>query len=200
MPRPICSKCERALKVCLCQWITPIENRVSLGILQHPSEVTQVKGTAKIAQLSFQKGQIWVGESLDDLPSLQAWLQESSPIFLLYPDIIEQQTPVKSFKINEIAQHFELDAIKILVLDGTWRKTHKMMMLNSELSALNRVVLSPNAPSDYRIRKQKSTNSLSTVEAIYELYSQLEGNTQRYQPLLTAFDAMQAQQLGFRQP
>lgn len=199
MPRAICSKCNRALKVCLCPWITPIENRVTLGILQHPSEVTQVKGTAKIAQLSFQKVAVWVGESLDDLPELQAWLQESMPVFLLYPEVAEQQTVFKSFEIGEIIQQFQLEEIKVLVLDGTWRKTHKIMMLNSALRALNRVVLSPTAPSDYRIRKQKSADSLSTIEAIYALYSQLEGSAQRYQPLLTAFDAMQAQQLRFRQ-
>ncbi len=200
MPRAICSKCNRALKVCLCQWITPIENRVTLGILQHPSEVTQVKGTAKIAELSFQNTAVWVGESLDDLPGLQAWLQEPSPVFLLYPEIDVQAEPCKRFEIDEIIQQFKLKDIKVLVLDGTWRKTHKMMMLNSALRGLNRVVLSPTAPSDYHIRKQKSADSLSTIEAIYELYSQLEGCSQRYQPLLTAFNAMQAQQLRFRQP
>jgi DTW domain-containing protein YfiP len=173
---------------------------VTLGILQHPTEVAQVKGTAKIAELSFQKATVWVGESLDDLPELQVWLQEPSPVFLLYPEIEGQSEPCHFFEIDEITQPFKLEEIKVLVLDGTWRKTHKMMMLNSALRALNRVVLSPRAPSDYRIRKQKGADSLATIEAIYELYSQLEGNTERYQPLLTAFEAMQAQQLRFRQP
>lgn len=200
MPRAVCFKCNRALKVCLCPWITPINNRVTLGILQHPSEVAQVKGTAKIAELSFQNAAVWVGESLDNLPELQAWLQEPSPVFLLYPEINGQAEPCSFFEIDEIIQSFKFEEIKVLVLDGTWRKTHKMMMLNSALRALNRVVLSPTTPSNYRIRKQKSADTLSTIEAIYELYSQLEGCSQRYQPLLTAFDAMQAQQLRFRQP
>ncbi len=200
MPRAICSTCNRALKVCLCQWITPIENRVMLGILQHPSEVAQVKGTAKIAALSFQNVAVWVGESLDDLPELQAWLQESFPVFLLYPEIDGQVEPCDMFEIDEIIQQFKLEEIKVLVLDGTWRKTHKMMRLNSALRSLNRVVLLPTEPSNYRIRKQKCASCLSTIEAIYELYSRLERNTQRYQPLLRAFDAMQTQQLDFCQP
>ncbi|VAW46202.1 Uncharacterized conserved protein YfiP, contains DTW domain [hydrothermal vent metagenome] len=197
MSRVICSVCKRAEKVCLCPLITPINNRVELGILQHPNEVAQVKGTAKIAQLSFQKVNSWVGESLDDLPTLQWWLKGTTPIFLLYPNIEGQKETFQSFPVSELTALFGSN-LKILVLDGTWRKTHKMMQLNSGLRALNRVTLTPQIPSNYQIRKQKNNASLSTIEAVYEVYSQLENSAEKYQPLLNAFEAMQAQHLSFR--
>jgi len=201
MSRAICSTCERAVQNCLCQWIHQrLPNQVALGVLQHPSEVSQVKGTAKIVQLSLQNCQTWVGETLDELPSLQQWLADESPVFLLYPKIEHQSEPFTEFTIAEIQQQFSLSQMKVLVLDGTWRKTHKMMQLNSALRGLNRVVLTPSQPSNYHIRKQKNAMSLSTVEAIYELYSQLESNSEQYQPLLKTFEAMQAHQQTFLPP
>jgi len=74
------------------------------------------------------------------------------------------------------------------------------MQLNSVLRGLNRVVLSPVERSNYRIRKQKDALSLSTVEAVYALYSQLESNAERYQPLLASFERMQAHQQNFYPP
>lgn len=201
MSRLMCSTCERTLNNCLCQWIkATIPNQVELGILQHPSETTQVKGTAKIVQLSLQSCQTWVGEQLSELPALQQWLQESKTVFLLYPKMDQQLEPFTELSISHIQQAFDLSTIKILVLDGTWRKTHKIMQLNAVLRGLNRVILSPTEPSNYRIRKQKNRNTLSTVEAIYALYSQLESNTERYQTLLTTFDAMQNHQQSFLPP
>jgi len=198
MSRLICSTCERPLKVCLCGFITPIDNTIELGILQHPSEVSQVKGTAKIAQLSFTQCTTWIGEDIDSLPELQSWLQDDKTVFLLYPGIENQTEVFESFSMIQIQSGFKFENIKLLVLDGTWRKTHRMMMLNSALRGLNRIVLEPMRPSNYQIRKQKSTASLSTIEAIYETYVQLESDSKRYQPLITAFESMQQQQLAFR--
>ncbi|GKT13009.1 MAG: tRNA-uridine aminocarboxypropyltransferase [Thiomicrorhabdus sp.] len=198
MSRIICPVCERASKVCLCQWIEIIDNSVELGILQHPTEVTQVKGSAKIALLSFKCCRMWVGEDVSKLPELMEWLKSEETIFLLYPGIENQLEVFESFTIPEVKESYSLEKFKVLILDGTWRKTHKMMMLNSSLRGLNRISLQPQRESTYEIRKQKNSMSLSTVEAIYETYSQLEGSTQKFKPLMTAFERMQTQQLAFR--
>lgn len=198
MSRSICSVCERPAKVCLCQWIEPITNEVDLGILQHPSEVSQIKGSAKIVQLAFQKCQTWIGEEIDQLEEFKSWLNEGKAVFLLYPGIENQIEPFKSFDIPQIRRDFLSKDIKLLILDGTWRKTHKMMMLSSTLRGLNRISLIPTSSSNYLIRKQKNAESLSTVEAVYETYAQLEHNEGKYQPLLSAFESMQNQQLAFR--
>ncbi len=94
MPRVICPTCERAINNCLCQWIEAvIPNQVSLGILQHPNETKQVKGTAKIVQLSLRDCQTWVGEHVSELPTLQHWLADAQSVFLLYPKIAHQSEP-----------------------------------------------------------------------------------------------------------
>ncbi|BCN93926.1 DTW domain-containing protein [Thiomicrorhabdus immobilis] len=198
MSRVICSQCQRPQKVCICDFIKPIVNGIEIGILQHPSEVKQIKGTAIIAIHALSHCQYWVGESVDALPGLVSWLQDDKPVLLLYPETENQTTVVANLAIDEIKSQY-LNHFKVLILDGTWRKTFKMMQINPSLNALPRIALTPKSASGYQIRKQKDEQSLSTIEAIYELLSQLENSTDKYQPLLTAFEKMQQQQLAFRQ-
>ncbi len=197
MSRPICPTCQRPTKVCLCDFIERIDNQVEVGILQHPSEVDLVKGTAKIAQLSLSHCQTWCGEDLQDLPGLVGWLGDDKPVFLLYPAIEGQLESVEFYDVAQIRDLYAVQDVKLLILDGTWRKTHKIMMLNSVLRGMDRVSLQPGTPSAYRIRKQKNAASLSTIEALYEALSQLEDNSVRYQPLLNTFESMQQQQAAF---
>jgi len=198
MSRVICQVCQRPEKVCLCPWIKSIENRIELGILQHPTEVSQIKGTAKIAQLSLQDCCTWVLEDVDSSESFQAWLNNGEKVFLLYPGIDNQVEPFESFGVERLRSEYPIEKVKFLVLDGTWRKTHKMMMLSSQLRGLNRITLTPTKGSNYQIRKQKNQQSLSTVEALFELYSQAENDVDKYQSLLNAFESMQNQQLVYR--
>lgn len=197
MSRPICPTCQRPTKVCLCVFIERIDNQIEVGILQHPSEVDLVKGTAKIAQLSLSHSHSWCGENLQVLPGLMEWLTGEKPVFLLYPAVEGQLESVEFYTVEQIRDLHAVEGIKLLILDGTWRKTHKIMMLNSVLREMDRVSLQPSRPSAYRIRKQKDAASLSTVEALYEALSQLEEDSVRYQPLLKTFESMQQQQAAF---
>ena len=48
---PECADCGKPLPLCICDSITPIENRVDLLILQHPQEQDRALGTARLAAL-----------------------------------------------------------------------------------------------------------------------------------------------------
>ncbi|NPA72987.1 MAG: DTW domain-containing protein [Gammaproteobacteria bacterium] len=204
MARDICSICDRPKRVCLCPHVSKRVNLCEVGILQHPSEACLIKGTAKIAQLSLSNCSIWVGESLDKLPGLVDWLTDSKQVFLLYPEIEGQTEAFTALSAEAVQAAYCVEDIKVLVLDGTWRKTHKMMMLNKALRELNRIMIQPSSTSRYRIRRQKSPQSLSTVEAIYEVLSDIEGHrlaqagSNPYDVLIESFEAMQAQQEAFR--
>ncbi|BBP46601.1 hypothetical protein THMIRHAS_19740 [Thiosulfatimonas sediminis] len=82
--------------------------------------------------------------------------------------------------------------IQILVLDGTWRKTYKLLQLNPRLAELPRIQLAPQQASKYRIRKQKNALSLSTLEAVGQLLTQLEKAPQIAEDLERAFDCFQS--------
>lgn len=202
MARENCSRCLRPSRTCICNLMQIVDNQIEIGILQHPDEVTQSKGTAIIAKLCLTSVQQWVGESLQELPGLVNWLKDEKQVFLLYPDIDSQAENYQKVTVEQLRK-YPHETFKILIVDGTWRKTYKMMQLNEQLRALDRVVLEPIDKSTYQIRKQKDANSLSTIEAIYQLLVQLEKDPNRldkFAPLLEAFENMQALQLSFRNP
>ena len=87
--------------------------------------------------------------------------------------------------------------LRLIVLDGTWRKSRKMLFLSPPLQKLPRLSLRGLPPSNYRIRKARHPDQLSTLEATCAALTQLERQAENFQALLTAFDVFLAQQLGY---
>ena len=88
--------------------------------------------------------------------------------------------------------------LRLIVLDGTWRKSRKLLQLNPLLRTLPRLSLNEVPQSRYLIRKAHRANQLSTLEATCFALAQIEGDAERFDPLLRAFDGFVAQQMGYR--
>jgi DTW domain-containing protein len=203
--RLICPSCLRPHSSCICQWITSIPNTVEVLILQHPLEVNQAKGSARLLHLSLPHSRMVIGETFAE-PELQALLHESfgpqpaaagpKRAILLYPETSDGQTliapPLAPDWLREPAQ------LRLIVLDGTWRKSRKMLYLNPLLQQLPRLPLRDMPASHYLIRKAHRLDQLSTLEATCAALAQLEAKPEKYQPLLAAFDGFVAQQLAYR--
>jgi hypothetical protein len=85
----------------------------------------------------------------------------------------------------------------LVVIDGTWHTARTLFRDKAWLQALPRVRLSPPEPSRYRIRREPTHDSLSTIEAIVHALRILEPETPGLDELLGAFDAMIEAQLAF---
>ncbi len=90
-----------------------------------------------------------------------------------------------------------LTAIRLVVLDATWKKSRKMLYLNTELQTLPRLVLHNPPPSLYSIRKAHNKNQLSSFEACCYAWRQLEKRPEAYTQLLAAFEGFVNQQRQF---
>ena len=183
MPRPLCQQCLRPPRVCYCHTITNIGNRWPVYILQHPKETSHAIGTARIAQLSLQHCQTVIAEVPEDNQLFAEQITQTQPL-LVYPG--KQSQPV-----------IELDkqAIQpLLFLDGSWRKTRRMLHESDLLANLPKITM-PMPVSRYKIRKEPIPEAVSTVEAIAEVLSTLEGDKKKYQPLLNSMDWMISQQI-----
>ena len=203
-----CGRCQRPERTCLCAWATPVANEVNVLILQHPLEVHQAKGSASLLRLNLQRCQLMVGETWDE-PVLQQALSTPGPHgqalvnVLLYPDTHSamQRGPSVAPALSVHNGPFEAVAkvadLRLVVLDGTWRKSLKMLHLNPALAALPRLALPAQAPSRYRIRKAHRPDQLSTLEATCLALSQLEEQPARYGPLLGAFDEFVSARCAF---
>ena len=85
-----------------------------------------------------------------------------------------------------------------MVLDGTWRKSRRMLHQNPLLQQLPRLPLHALPASRYRIRTAPQPHQRSTLEATCAALAQLEGHPRRFEPLLGAFDRFVAQQAAWQ--
>jgi DTW domain-containing protein YfiP len=173
---------------CICHLISIVKTDIEVLILQHPLEVAQTKGTARLLHLCLPNSQLMIGELFDT----QA-LSSAKHSILLYPITGEDHS-------LGISQAPELNAsaladftkVRLVVIDGTWRKSRKILSKNQYLQGLPRLVLKDLPIGQYTIRKARKPHQLSTMEAASAALSQMEASTQKYAPLDSAFSSFNA--------
>ena len=178
MPRATCQRCQRPQSYCYCRHLKSVPTGIGIIILQHPSETRHALNTARIAYLGLNNCKLLIGEDFSHHRVLHERLEKQDAC-LLFPtkDASLASTLFKSTPAPRYA----------IVIDGTWRKARKILHCNPALQALPAITLAPATPSNYRIRKAPSAQSLSTVEAIVNLLRQAENSATAYQGLLDAF-------------
>ena len=197
--RPRCPQCLRALSNCICALAQPVPPHVQVRILQYPMEVHEAKGTARLLHLCLPGSRMAVGEQFDAeaLAHLlhAPWQTGDSPrhAVLLYPETDAASAvpppPARSTGLPA-------SAIRLVVIDGTWRKSRKMLYNNPPLQQLPRLALDDGAAGRYRIRKAHRPGQYSTMEAATQALCQLAGAAQAsaiYEPLDRVFADLLAQ-------
>lgn len=159
-------------------------------LLQHPDEQHQAKGTARLLSLSLSHCTVWVGEQFD--PSVLA--AATGGAALLYP-ASAGSTAVGSGRVPPTC---------LVVIDATWRKSRKMLMLNPLLQTLPRLALTAldaATPSRYAaLRRAHQPLQLSTLEACVLALQQTAPapEPERFAPLLAAMEGFVAAQVARR--
>jgi DTW domain-containing protein YfiP len=181
---------------------------VEVVVLQHPLEVANAKGSARLLCLSLPRSRIVTGEvfAAEVLQALltaplqaQAATHHQKHAILLYPDTPQHKAlGLPAPPVLTPAWLRDPAQLRLIVLDGTWRKSRKMLYLNPLLQQLPRLSLQGMPASHYLIRKAHRPDQLSTLEATCVALTQLEGSAERFAPLLSAFDGFVAQQLAYR--
>ena len=201
--RARCPACLRAAFSCICRWIAPVAHAVEVLILQHPLEVHNAKGSARLLHLSLPNSRMLTGERF--APETLAELLADKHTVLLYPETPGDRSlgiappPALDPAILLDPARF-LNQLRLVVLDATWRKSRKMLYLNPQLQQLPRLPLRDTPASHYLIRKAHAPDQLSTLEATCYALMQLEQDASRFVPLITAFDGFVAQQLSYVMP
>lgn len=174
--------------MCFCASVPRIDTAVQVVILQHPRESRMPVGTALMASLCLPTAKLVVGTHLEQRLEVAAALADTSrtPI-LLWPGPgainLEEAPPVGS--------------VTLFVLDGTWSTAKKMLRFNPRVASLPRYSLTPQAPSQYRIRREPRAECLSTIEAIAMSLGALEGNRGKFDLMMDPFLAMVQKQIQY---
>ena len=217
MSRILCLSCQRPQKACICAFTAQITNNIHVVILQHPSEVSQTKGTVALLAKSLHSCQLIVGEVFDDNSCfLQAMAQYQA--ILLYPG--EQAQIIHPNLLVELTEHHKktkifqdnvnVKPLCLVILDGTWKKAYRMFMLSKKLQVLPQICLPEHFANagQYHIRKVAKKNALSSLEASCYALALLEAGSNfdsitpehagKYQTLLNKFQEFNQFQLSFR--
>jgi DTW domain-containing protein YfiP len=153
--------------------------------LQHPTEVYETKGTARLLHLSLSNSRILTGEIFD-----VANLLSPKDSFLLYPITPEDHSLGIALPPELNTEKLvNLNNIRLIILDGTWRKSRKILCKNPYLQTLPRLVLKDLPQGQYTIRKARKPHQLSTLEATCAALAQLEMTNQKFEPIVLAFHA-----------
>jgi DTW domain-containing protein YfiP len=200
---PDCPNCHKPQPLCICDSITPIENRIALLILQHPQEQDRALGTARLTALHFKNAVLRIGLSW---PSLSKALGRSvhdpsrwAVLYLGSAKVAELETDRDIVAINrkgevEDNQRAILKDIEgIVLLDGTWSQAKALWWRNAWMLKCQRVILDPARPSLYgKLRREPRRDGLSTIEAAAMLLAGLEKRPDIAATLNASFERMLA--------
>jgi DTW domain-containing protein len=196
-----CPRCGKPQPLCICDSVTPIENKTSLLILQHPQEQDRALGTARLAARQFKGAVVRIGLSWPSLSkALGRPVTDPSRWAVLYlgsAKVAEFDTDAEIVAINrkgelEANQRGILGRLEgIVLLDGTWSQAKALWWRNPWLLKCCRVVLAPRRRSRYgALRHEPRRDSLSTLEATALLMSRLEGRAEIERTLLASLERL----------
>jgi DTW domain-containing protein len=141
-------------------------------------------GTGRMVRLALSNAELHRGLRFDGDPRLAAALVNAA---LLYPGV--DAGPPAAF--------IDAPPRSLVVLDGTWVEARKLLRYNPGLQALPRIGFVPANPSAYQIRRAPAPHCWSTIEAVAYVLGVLEGDADRFAPLLVPFHRLVAQQLAY---
>jgi len=224
MSRTLCQSCQRPEKSCICQFTTEVANDIHVVVLQHPSEVSQVKGTIALLAKSLSSCQVLIGEDFSEDTQLLKIVEQYKTL-LLYPGENAKtldETLIASWKVHIDIQGSEqvsslvinddkkIKPLCLVILDGTWKKAYRMFRVSNNLQQLAQVSLPEYLANagQYLIRKVAKKNALSSLEATCYALALLDAGPDfnqvsaqqagKYQPLLNKFQAFNQFHLSFR--
>ena len=177
MARNLCLHCQRPTNACICDFICDIDNTTPVLVLQHPNEVKHSKGTVALLQRSLSACQVFVGENFSEHTELNELLTHYQGL-LLYPSeqaqVLQRPQGRSENFISDCAAH---KPKLLIILDGTWRKAYRMLMLSPNIQALTQICLPEQLANNgqYLIRKVAKKNALSSLEATCYALALLDG-------------------------
>lgn len=189
------------MPLCICDSVTPIENRLSLLILQHPQEQDRALGTARLLARHFADATLRVGLSWPSLSkALGRPVENAARWAVLYlgsaraADIEAEGEIVALDRKGGIAENQRAILGKlegIVLLDGTWSQAKALWWRNPWMLKCQRVILNPAHPSRYgRLRKEPRKDGLSTIEAAATILAGLERRPDIAETLHASFERL----------
>jgi len=168
-----------------------MKTRTRIVLLMHPKEYRHQKcTTGRLVCLHLDNSEIVPGVSFDDNTRVRQLIDDPGnyPV-LLYPG--KDALSLRRIPAAGVAGR----RLVVFLIDGTWHCARTIVRESPSLLRLTRLMIQPDSPSRFTIKRQPAAWCLSTLEATHELLLGLEAGDMDVYPdrnrLLGAFDAMQ---------
>lgn len=153
-----CPRCLMRTPICMCADIPTVDTRARFVILRHTLEALKPTNTARIAHLAMPNSEI---VSYGDGATLDLEAVAPDGTWVLYPE-------------GEGGPPANAPPTRVLVLDGNWPQTRKMLQRLPRLRRLPRLSLQPPRADRMRMKRQLAADGMSTLEAIAAAVSIVE--------------------------
>ena len=196
----ICSVCEKIQKLCVCDAISAVDNKVFVLILRHPQEQDRVLGTARIMTLQLKNSMLKTGLSWRNLSKIIGREADPKKWGVLFLGTAKTSTPLPPRPLTVVGKKGEalpdqdqiLKNIEgIILLDGNWQQAKALWWRNAWLLKCRRFVLQPPRESLYgNLRKEPRKESVSTIEAGAYTLAALANDESLAQKILVPFEEL----------
>jgi hypothetical protein len=173
--RVTCRRCLRPSDFCVCADLRPVPSRTRVVLVQHPREARLAICSAWLTRLALENAELHRAVRLDDHPRLRE-IVAAPGTALLYPGpaaVSADAAPAPA---------------TLVVVDGTWPQSERMLRDNPFLAALPRIALAGGHSSGYGgLRREPGPDRLSTIEAVALALGAIERDPARFEPMVAAF-------------
>lgn len=155
-----CKRCWVKEVRCICGALERADNKSEIVFVRHHWEAFKSTNTARIALLVLERARL-IEYGFDPRPA-NAAIAELEGACLLYPGGPSSPPPPGRFQ-------------RVVILDGTWAQTRRMLRRLPAAATLPRLSLPPRASEGVRLRQGHLAEGLSTIEATAFALELLEG-------------------------
>jgi DTW domain-containing protein YfiP len=198
MSDALCQDCGKPADLCVCDALSPVDNRIEVLILRHPQEQDRKLGTARLVTLQLKNAVMKTGLSWPNLAkALGRPAADPKKWGVLYLGAAKTAVPLPPRPLTAVDkkgapvpdQERILSGIEgIILLDGNWAQAKALWWRNAWLLKCRRLILQPPGPSLYgNLRKEPRRESVSTIEAAAWTLAALQGDPDLADRILPPF-------------
>lgn len=185
---PRCERCFLKPVLCICDRLLRVETRTHVAFVTHKMEHAKSTNTGRLARACLPNSSVTLfGNDLPPLPDMP-WPAGHRP-FVLFP--------LRGAPVTTSALLDGDGPPALVVLDGTWRQANRWR--KRFLTARVPFVVPPlGPPSVYRLRTERTDETLSTLEAVARALAAIEGRGDIEDSLVVALRLFQDRTLWAR--
>jgi DTW domain-containing protein YfiP len=177
-------------RICVCDQVPTLQTRTRLTLILHYREQHQTSNTGHLLNLALPNSEVRIYGDFDNPLPTAGLAPETHQTYVLFPG-----PEARELTLEEVRRDGR--PVNLVVPDGTWRQSSRMMRRCEPLRQLPARILPPGPPSAYQLRRAEQPERISTFEAGARALGLLEG-AQVQQPLEMFFRIMVERSLWAR--